>query len=814
MTIEQALEHALNGEAVLFLGSGFSLGATNILNKSFLNGAQLTKLLLGKINISEEQVNLRHAAEIFVEQSSDEELANLLRGQFSVKVIADHHKSIGAVHWFRIFTTNYDNVLERAYAENSRQLVSVTLGQDPSQFVAVPDLCLHINGDIGSLTPDSLFDSFKLTDTSYLTDTFRGSLWGDFFRTQLRHAQAIFFLGTSLGDIDITRILYEERAIKDKCFLITNPQPSKVDQLILAKYGTVLPWGMEKFSRILDEKKRSWNPARYEPVRIAFEEIKKPNDIRITKDQDAFNLFLRGEVDRGLVYKSLLEPGQNPPYYVLRSNLAIISKYAEQKKKTFLITSSLGNGKTLLCLGIAHKALLEGYKVFWLKPEYDDYHINRDITSLCRDKEPIVVVVENYYRYLKNLHYLRANRTSKVILILTARTDINDHYYDRLLDALDQKPVLLDVDQIDDSAADQIISILDHFSFWGKHAAKSFSEKKRVLDLMNNSFQRLLLELLKSPDISSRFLNVLREIEQMKDGTGAVELIVASCALSLLLGHEVTISSVSDILETDVVRDARIRQHAGIREIIRIGRDSIELQSSVFSQFILSSISDSTLLINSLIKIAKRAERLGKNNSTYYWIFRELVRFSNLQMILPERQRRPMAINFYEALKNLDSTKEHPHFWLQYAIARLSFPDLDEAGIYFENSYAYAEKLGNYNTRQIDNHFARYLLERSKAEGDADKAYRHFIKAHELLMPQFNQTDLYYPYRVAKGYYGFFFKHFKKLASEQKSEFLLACQMILEGMRRLDFSVMNNRFVKECKNNLQEIMKMKERGLF
>lgn len=56
MDISQAIEHALDGNAVLFLGSGFSIGARNLLNNEFMTGKQFAKYLAKLATIEEVRV--------------------------------------------------------------------------------------------------------------------------------------------------------------------------------------------------------------------------------------------------------------------------------------------------------------------------------------------------------------------------------------------------------------------------------------------------------------------------------------------------------------------------------------------------------------------------------------------------------------------------------------------------------------------------------------------------------------------------------------------------------------------------------------
>ena len=194
MDIHQAIIHALDGEAVLFLGSGFSVGAIKA-DTHTLNGAGTLAYDLQKecgIPETEMTTELGQASEVFLKLKSEDELVDYLIKEFTVIDITSAQETIGAVRWKRIYTTNYDNVIELAYLKNKRSLKSVVLSQSVSTFKDKSDLCVHLNGRIDGLTIDKLNSEFKLTNKSYLTEEFRKSNWLFLFRLDLLAAKAIF----------------------------------------------------------------------------------------------------------------------------------------------------------------------------------------------------------------------------------------------------------------------------------------------------------------------------------------------------------------------------------------------------------------------------------------------------------------------------------------------------------------------------------------------------------------------------------------------------------------------------------------------
>ena len=84
MTIEEAIRHALNGNAILFLGSGFCKGAINAAGREFPLGGELCSRMIkdGGIDVSEDstedQNDCEYIAERYLETNQKMDLVRLV----------------------------------------------------------------------------------------------------------------------------------------------------------------------------------------------------------------------------------------------------------------------------------------------------------------------------------------------------------------------------------------------------------------------------------------------------------------------------------------------------------------------------------------------------------------------------------------------------------------------------------------------------------------------------------------------------------------------------------------------------------------
>ena len=220
MDIDLALEHALNGDAFLFAGAGFSRGASNLLGQPLKIGSELAMHLSGLSDLPED-TPLDDAAEEFVRLQDEDALISLLKQEYTAREVNHDHVQIASVPWRRIYTTNYDNVLEKSYNLASKSLMPIVNADDIRSVNKGKDtdaLCVHLNGYIDRLSRETLWSEIKLTDSSYLTASIESSPLASLFRQDLSLARAVFFLGYSLADLDIRRLLYDEPTLRNKSF--------------------------------------------------------------------------------------------------------------------------------------------------------------------------------------------------------------------------------------------------------------------------------------------------------------------------------------------------------------------------------------------------------------------------------------------------------------------------------------------------------------------------------------------------------------------------------------------------------------------
>lgn len=809
MNLQESIEKALTGNCLLFTGSGFSYKATNILDKDFLLGNGLTELLYERCGIKESDNDLRNASELFLDDFSEHELIELLKNEFTVKNITADQKVVGTIPWKRIYTTNYDNIIETSYAQANRLITSVTLKENIDEYKDFRKLCIHLNGNIQTLTIGNINNDFKLTNTSYLTTDFINSQWVDLFRSDLHTCDAIIFIGFSVsGDLDIGRIIAEKlNTVKEKCFFIVSPSEKELNVKKLTKFGNVFKIGLNGFASEVKNIQKSFHPP--EQSAYAYKSFRKyelPQNLHSVKDADFHNLVLKGDINFSLIHQSLVDSNQTP-YFIFRDGLNEVFNKIENGTLDFVVHSDLGNGKTCFTYGLIALGINKGFSAF-VFDQYYDLTVS-EIEKICSLEGKVIVIIESYSNHFYIIDKFIRFRKKNVVIVYTERTSINDTVYDKLEDLIGINYSTINLNQLSSTEIEIFSDLLTSYGLWGAHASRSRDSKKRTIrDDFKLSVRLTLLDVLKSPDIQTRFTSLVDSLRDNKPFYNASLLIIASNILDFTL----TLEDLVYILDDDLLNNPSFYNNTKLKEFIDFKQNRIRTTSSILSEGILHTNKYHADLIPLLVKVVKNLDksRFNKNN---YNKLRSIISHSRLQKLfntVEHNQFRRLVIQFFEEVKNLNYSAKNPFFWLQYAIARLEIRDYPVADQFFNTAYSFADKLENFDKFQLDNHYARQLLENEIYNGSIETCMEQFLKAHKILN---NRTDKnknrHYPIKVAKNYSIFYDHYFKKLNEQDKRIFLVSCQEIL---RRIDDynSVTDersrHRIVKSCFDELSSIL--------
>lgn len=806
MDISQAIRYALDGNAVLFLGSGFSMGAIKADTSTFKGAWTLAHDLQKECEIPEDEMtgDLGQASEVFQSIKSEHELVNYLINEFTAVDITPSQECIGTVNWQRIYTTNYDNVIELAYQKNKRLLKSAILSQKLSTFKDKSNLCVHLNGRIDGLTIDKLNSEFKLTNKSYLTEEFRKSDWMSLFRTDLLTAKAIFFIGYSMQyDLDIQRLVSSLDGIKEKTFFIMRDGEKRVNQILVKRYGNVYPIGTEGFVSNIKDIKSTHTPSSMKLTNfLCFQNHSKGNNPQPIQDSDAFKFLTQGDFDSTNIYYSTISP-TDYKYCIHRTKLPYVCELINSGKTNCLVHASLGNGKSVFIDALSSLLVEQGYKVY----RYCRYMATfaSELETICKEHDKTVLIFEDYSSCLENLKIFQQFRTDQ-ILILTERSFVNEANYDTIYSMFGEFSCI-DINILDDAEVDALVDLLTEYGFWT--IMRNVSQNTSfITEKCHRNLRNVILQLLNSPSVINRFKEIVNSVKNKNGYYEAIIFLLIASVSQIRLGIE----DLAEAIDIDQINSPRFKSDPIVREFVDFENNRIKNKSSLLSQSLLSRIFNTDIVVDTMIKIMQNLNNYGKGKIAKD-IMRRLMTFTNVQSILNEKDpsHKYNLLRYYETIKSMNSCCRNPHFWLQYAIVMLSERDYERAKCYFDAAYEYGNHMDNFDTYQIDNHYARYILSNELQSGSAATCMDAFKHAHAILIDTKHKLEVrFYPYKVARLYYPFYEKFFKLLKKYERREFLASCQVMLE---RLEWYVSHSnegskrKDVTNARDGIQQILK-------
>ena len=734
MTYEEALYHAKSGKALLFYGSGMAYDVLNMRDEKMPTGAALSHILCKESGFKEEQHHddLEHSSQEYIEIKGDISLIKLLKEVFKTKKLPNYYAEISKTPWKSIFTTNYDNSLEISSINNGIHRNSIDLTFDPKKFPPSTENIIHINGYIESLNQNNLYSSFKLTKQSYLADQFIKNIWYKFFYTEVLASKAIFFIGYSLkSDFDIAKLFFDfNNDLKEKTFFITQKE-----NRILDKYGTVVPIGVDKFAEDLSKIPVSISQAD-EYIITNFERYQKTESTPGTNiSESTFKFLTIGQENQKLLEEVVLEGLED--FAINRQN----THYDLVKDFTYIfIHGDLGVGKSILAKQISISFYKNGYDIFFLKDDYYNYFddIEYIISSTKSTKSKVLFILDlNSYSIEEyNLITAICNKIKLVEakLIITMRDNNYDDMYSDLVfknKVISSKEITeINASQLSEIEFESFIKILDRNALLSNNDLEeiypnliSSSGVKNLIQHIKHDSRKqlnhLLLSLFNSDVISGKYNSIFESISKERE---ILEIIVCVFALNIIGKRGIEKQLIFQLTNNNLIISSQLRHNAILKTFFFNNEgEFISPKSSLFSEFFFKKFKDSNLMIDILVQFAKKLYDLK-----YYKYYKSIATYANIQKMLPEERRRTSIIKFYEGIKTIQRERENPHFWLQFAIARLAYaeietyPHLDLAKNYLDKCFELAKKRKNYTTYDFTTQLARFHILKAKSTPKED----------------------------------------------------------------------------------------------
>lgn len=768
MELEEAIKRINLGNCTLFLGAGYSLGAPTECGQSLGTASQVASNLYAEC---EEEFGvdgtLQDAAELYMERNSTAKLLDYLRSHFMAVDVLQSQQIIGSLPWKRVYTTNYDNVFELSCQKNGKTVTAVSASNDIINYADKRKLCIHINGLIQNLTEESLFKEFKLLTVSYASAEFQENPWSAVFRSDLKSSDAIFFIGFSLNyDLDLQRILYINQEVRDRCFFIVSDNENQRSIRKISEFGNVEAIGLDGLVQKI--KRTPTLPIKLSKHYFCFNIQPKSESLPNITPTKVLDFYNWGSIDKSAFYYSTISP-EEYKYAIRRTRTNEILDAINNGSNNIIVHSGFGNGKSLTLLSLSILLTQRGYTVY----NYIKYYTSepREVENICKDGKS-VIIIDNYAQHKELLETIRTFRTDQ-ILILAERTLINELAYFWLEDLLGNFDCF-NVEKLSEEDISSLIPVFSQYGLFGEKASMRVDQKSSYLKYdCFSKFCPILIDLLNAPVFIERIKDLVQNIKLNRHFYEAFVF----CLLSPIFEFVIDTDELSFIFNDNKLNSPKFTKDVNICEVIDFTNNKVSIHSSILAQKILQEV-DGSAIIDVLCK-AFKALNQQRQSVSYSYLLRTLLSHANIQRVInPHSQDKlNQILRFYDTILPLEYCQTNHHFWLQYAIAELFAKDYNAAKVYFDNAYSFAKSKHSADIYQIDNHYARYLLENECVNGNQTTCLNAFLEAHKKLVdPIHKERVRFYPYRVADNYYDFYEHFYNGMKDYEKKVFIKSCQ--------------------------------------
>ncbi len=760
--LKSLLRQFEKGNVVLFAGAGFSLGARNLRGSDPPLGPQLAETLAAECGWKYEGEDLGIVYEQAQKHLGSDGLNGFLHSSYGDCVPAGWHYIIPSLFWYRIYTTNIDDVLENSYARGSVQrLTSVTCPADfePQDIWFEHVHGVHLHGSVLDLRKGLTFTAAEYAGQTAIPNPWYQALVDDMY------ANSVIFVGSRLNEPPMYHYLAMRserskgtREVRAKAFVVT-PSVSAIRSRQLHDQGYfVVEATAEEFFHGIRGLLQATLPDRLALLRNRYpHQIASINSGLWNTQAELLRQFeLLGPRElppkprapkREIFFEGAeatwddIANGLDAPRDAATSFLQAITKN-ETGVQCFALVGHAGSGKSTLLRRMAFQLAIEGRTTYFCKAEQvvDKRAVLNVLNSL--GKRHVYMFVDDAIIQLEAIDEiaLKLVREANVTFVLADRPHV---IYPRLRGLRGMKPTVLEMPPLERNDCEQIIQRLEQFGMLGDLRGKPLPQQLR--QFLGRSRKQLLVAMKEAT--SGKGFDVILENEfKSLSGENARIAYTIAC-LTYMHGapvrrrHLLACITGSDIEKAGVLSndlreviipwnesgDLLIPRHRVIAKQVATESAPVGIRATAVSVF-LSQISGDVTPQN----ISRRTPE--------YLAYRGIINFDNVLDLFGEDYEVIGAL--YNELK--DYYGHDFLFWLQFGRAEVYFDHFEVAENYLTQSLAIRD-IGNFQARH---NLGVLFMKRARLDGNAATAEADLKHGEELLREQIAQRgDLdAYPY--------------------------------------------------------------------
>lgn len=746
-----------NNQAVLFLGSGFSLDAKNHLKENFPTGWGFSKKLWEFLEYEGDYDNtsLPEMYQAFLNKGVKKNLKiSFLTDNLTSSEIPDYYNALINPFWFKIYTTNIDDIIEKTFRRNGKSIEEL---QYPFDQFSERDQSLertqivYLHGKLPCDPNEVIFSPLQYAKAQLTHEPLYGQFVYDY------STLPTIFIGTELNEPLFERYIvarearfgFKER--RPKSFLISpslspvkaenlrknynvhhvkgttkdfldwiisvNEQLPEKDEILKRTFPNLL--SIHEYAAIADISKKSITQ-----FAKCFNRV--PKELKPIKERSG---FLMGTSPRwNDIITDLDIPRTITSTLVEESEKFLSSDNKRDKTKVICLFGYAGSGKSTLLKRLGISLSQQGRTVFL---SYSDFIPRKDdvVNVLESIKERVVLLFDNSKNAISQLprliQALNEELTNPPLIVLAIRSNY--------VDMLDQyvTPDMVDlakvsIPDLDDDEINYLIEKLDQNNLLG--VLNGMNSHQRFKEFKNRAHRQILVAMKEATNGKS-FNDIIQDEYDSLDPREA-KLIALCLALNTELGFTNS--------KQDIVGFSTAPQNEALHYLDTVLQGTIIAVGSTNSRFMLRH----KILADYIVRKCATAEELkeayirvlsvlapelieSKGPSRIFNLYKALI--NHKQLYRRFKSEIDLAREVYESIT--DYFKTDHHFWLQYGSLEMEGKGGDL--LLSENYISQAESLSP-NSNYVRTAKCNLLFRQAHSAESIEKAKEYKDAADEL----------------------------------------------------------------------------------
>ena len=385
-------------------------------------------------------------------------------------------------------------------------------------------------------------------------------------------------------------------------------------------------------------------------------------------------------------------------------------------------------------------------------------------------------------------------------LCSTARSSAFEVKFSEIRHLFSAEVKVIDINKLTETDIDSLIKILDTGAYWRNFPdARTMRAKRRIIERKcRNELSSILLGIVESEALDQRIRGLFQNKEYRNSPAQRV-IILALCFN--VVEMRPTFEFLSELLGMDVFSVMATFNDEYIRQFFSISGIEVLARSPLMSSYLLKNLVSDDVLIEVAVSALRASSERFLRAKRYRELNSKFTHFSFIEQLIISADNKYTRIqDFYDQVGDIGYKEFSPHYWLQYAIAARSYKDYRAADRYFVESKKIAAGRRNFDTYQIDNAYAQFLLESRMDTDYWSDFFDAFVEVSNLAMRQtYIKKAGMYPYRVVANFLRYLEIRGAKFSKTQKGNVADICKSWSARIDGLQPGLRRNAIIKRAR---------------